>query len=81
MDTRATFLPSGKYKGVSILQDEQGAGLNMIRALDGNQRKKAVLEVSKAGNNNLTEAFKDNVVLDYAGASVAAFTKSQREQF
>ena len=35
------------------------------------QRKKAVLELSKTGNNNLTEAFKDNVVLDYAGRSRA----------
>ena len=27
-----------------------------------------MLKFSKTGNNNLTEAFKDNVVLDYAGA-------------
>ncbi len=72
--------PMGKYKGLAILQDEQGAGLEMIRALDGNQKKKAILEVSKTGNNNLTEAWKDNVVLDYAGAGAAAFTRSQRDQ-
>jgi len=72
--------PSGKYKGLAILQDEQGAGLKMIRALDEGQRKKAVIEVSKTGNNNLTEAFKDNVVLDYAGAKVSSFTKGQKDQ-
>jgi hypothetical protein len=58
---------SGKYKGLVILQQEQNDGLEMLRALPDAQRQKAVLNFSKAGNNNLTEAFKDNVILDYAG--------------
>jgi hypothetical protein len=58
---------SGKYKGVSILQQEQNDGLDMLRALPESQRQQAVLTFSKTGNNNLTEAFKDNIVLDYAG--------------
>jgi hypothetical protein len=58
---------SGKYKGVSILQQEQNDGLAMLGALSDAQSKQAVLSFSKTGNNNLTEAFKDNVVLDYAG--------------
>jgi len=59
--------PSGKYKGLTILQQEQNDGLDMLRALPDAQRQKAVLNFSKTGNNNLTEAFKDNVILDYAG--------------
>jgi hypothetical protein len=59
--------PSGKYKGIEILQKEQNDGLEMLKALSDAQRKKAILEFSKTGNNNLTEAFKDNVVIDYAG--------------
>lgn len=59
--------PSGKYKGLGILQQEQNDGLGMLRSLPDAQRAKAVLSFSKTGNNNLTEAFKDNVVLDYAG--------------
>jgi hypothetical protein len=59
--------PSGKYKGIEILQKEQNDGLAMLQALPDAQRKKAILEFSKTGNNNLTEAFKDNVVIDYAG--------------
>ena len=59
--------PSGKYKGVTILQQEQNDGLGMLMGLPENQRKQAVLSFSKTGNNNLTEAFKDNVVLNYAG--------------
>ena len=72
--------PSGKYKGTTILQNEQNLGLKMILALDDAQKKKAVLQVSKTGNNNLSEAFKDNVVLDYAGVGVSEFTPSQKKQ-
>ncbi len=59
--------PSGKYKGVEILQKEQNDGLALLQSLPEAQQKKAVLNFSKTGNNNLTEAFKDNVVIDYAG--------------
>jgi hypothetical protein len=71
---------SGKYKGTAILQAEQGKGLALINALDDGQRKKAILEVSKTGNNNLTEAFKDNVVLDYAGIRSTELSTKQRDQ-
>jgi hypothetical protein len=71
---------SGKYKGTSVLQDEQNNGLAMINALKEEPRKKAILQVSKTGNNNLTEAFKDNVVLDYAGVPASELTKQERKQ-
>ena len=58
---------SGKYQGTVVLQDEQTRGLAMVNALSDAQRKAAVLDASKTRNNNLTEAWKDNVVLDYAG--------------
>lgn len=58
---------SGKYKGLVVLQQEQQDGLEMLRALSEAQRRKAILDFSKTGNNNVGEAFKDNVVLDYAG--------------
>ena len=71
---------AGTFKGTTILQDEQAAGLAMINALDEPQRKKAIIAVSKSGNNNLTEAFKDNVVLDYAGVPASEMSPAQREQ-
>ena len=71
---------SGTFKGTTILQEEQAAGLAMIGALDPGQRQKAIVEVSKTGNNNMTEAFKDNVVLDYAGVRAGELTVAQREQ-
>ncbi len=71
---------SGKYKGTSILQEEQNQGLALVQALNEPQRKKAILNFSKAGNNNLTEAFKDNIVLDYAGVRVAELAAPQNKR-
>jgi hypothetical protein len=70
----------GKFKGTSILADEQSRGLAMINALTEPQRAKAVLNFSKTGNNNLTEAWKDNVVLDYAGVRGSDMTADQKTQ-
>jgi hypothetical protein len=71
---------SGKYKGIEILQKEQNDGLEMLKALPDPQRKKAILEFSKSGNNNLTEAFKDNVVIDYAGLRTNELTGPTRQR-
>src|SRR5581483_7437527 len=71
---------SGKYKGTAILQEEQNQGFALLQALNEAQRKKAVLNFSKTGNNNLTEAFKDNVVLDYAGVRVADLSAAQNRR-
>ncbi|MGH7542102.1 MAG: DUF3500 domain-containing protein [Gemmatimonadota bacterium] len=71
---------SGKYAGTAILQEEQAAGLAMIRALDDAQRERAILRISKDGNDNVGEAFKDNVVLDYAGIPTTALSAAQRSR-
>jgi hypothetical protein len=71
---------SGKYKGTAILQDEQRDGLALLRALDETQRARAVLAPDKPGNNNLGEAFKDNVVAPYAGVSAKTMTPAQRDR-
>jgi hypothetical protein len=71
---------SGKYKGTEILQQEQTQGLKLIKALSDDQRKQAILSFSKTGNNNLTEAFKDNVVLDYAGIRASELPSARRQQ-
>lgn len=71
---------TGKYQGTAILQEEQAAGLAMIRALDDAQRERAILRLSKDGNDNVGEAFSDNVVLDYAGIPASALTEPQRSR-
>ena len=75
-----TIARSGKYAGTSILEDEQGRGLQMIRALTPAQRAQAVLQTAKTGNNILAQAFSDNLVLDYAGVRVSTFTAAQKKQ-
>jgi hypothetical protein len=72
--------PSGKYKNLEILQQEQKDGLAMLKVLPDAQRQKAILSFSKTGNNNLTEAFKDNVVLDYAGLRTNELPPAARRQ-
>jgi len=74
-----TVATSGKYAGTSILVDEQNRGLQMVRALTPAQRGQAVLQTSKTGNNILTQAFSDNVVLDYAGVRVSSFSAAQKK--
>ena len=71
---------TGKYAGTRILQAEQAKGLEMIRSLDESQRAKAVVMKTKTANNNVGEAFKDNVVLDYAGIAGADLNAKQKEQ-
>jgi hypothetical protein len=75
-----TVAESGKYAGTMIMVDEQDRGLDLMRSLDADQRATAVIEVEKTGNNIMTQAFSDNVVLDYAGIRGDALTDSQKEQ-
>jgi hypothetical protein len=72
--------PSGKYKGLSILQQEQADGLALLRALDPGQRARAILTSAKTGNNNQTEAFRDNVVIPYAGVPAADLSPAQQQR-
>jgi hypothetical protein len=69
---------AGKYKGTAILQSEQSAGLRFVNALSDEQRSQAILSGTKTGNNNVGEAFRDNVVLEYKGLKASAMTEAQR---
>lgn len=71
---------SGKYKGTTILQEEQGKGLAFVNALNASQRSAAIVRASKDANDNLTEAFKDNVVIPFAGVKASTLSDAQRTQ-
>ncbi len=71
---------SGKYAGTAILQAEQDKGLELINALPEPQRKAAIVEVSKTGNNNVAEAFKDNVVLNFAGVRAKDLSAAHKDR-
>jgi Protein of unknown function (DUF3500) len=67
MGSEPVVAESGQYKGTAVLQDEQNKGLALMTALTPDQRKRATIDVAKTGNNAVTQAFRDNVVLDHAG--------------
>lgn len=69
---------SGKYAGTIVLQDEQNKGLALMRALTPEQQKKATLQPEKTANNALAQAFRDNLVLDYAGVRASELDQKQQ---
>lgn len=70
----------GKYKGISIMQEEQDKALAFAQSLTVNQRAAAVLSIDKGGNDNLTEAFKDNAIVPFEGLLVTDLDKKQTEE-
>jgi Protein of unknown function (DUF3500) len=70
---------SGKYAGTVVLQDEQNKGLALMLALSPEQQKKAILQADKTANNALAQAFRDNLVLDYAGLRARDLNDAQRK--
>ncbi len=71
---------SGKYAGTAILQKEQDEGLAMLRSLSDAQQQMAVLDLAKTGNNNIAEAFSDNLDLEYAGIPGALLSEEQKQR-
>ena len=70
----------GKYKGVSVLQDEQGRGLSFMQSLTADQQKKALITPDpKTANNAQSQAYRDNLQLSYAGIKGADLTAAQRD--
>lgn len=70
---------SGKFKGTVVLQEEQDKGFALMRSLDAGQQAKARLGIEKNTNYNLSEAYKDNLVLDYAGLRASEMNPQQRK--
>lgn len=70
---------SGKFKGTIVMQDEQNKGLALAQALSEQQKQQAVLAEVKDGNNALSQAYQDNLDLDYAGIPASKLDQKQRE--
>lgn len=70
---------SGKFKGTVVMQEEQNKGLELIKSLNTTQRPAAIIRNAKGPTNNLTEAFRDNVVLEYAGIKASQLDNKQRQ--
>jgi hypothetical protein len=70
----------GKYAGTTILQEEQAEGLAFINGLDADQRSRAIVRADKRGNDNVGEAWHDNVVVPYEGLTVSSLNAAQSQQ-
>ena len=79
MGSEPTVAESGKFAGVAVMQEEQQRGLELMLSLTDEQRLKARIGSTKDGNNALAQAFRDNLVLDYAGVPGAELSAAQQE--
>jgi hypothetical protein len=70
---------SGKYAGITVMQDEQDKGLALMEALDEEQQRRALLGEDKTRSNTLAAAFNDNLVLDYAGVKASELDTPQKK--
>jgi hypothetical protein len=68
----------GATAGIRLFEDEQNLGLALAQSLTEEQRTAAVLQTTRDGNAALAQAFRDNLVLDYAGIRADALTVDQR---
>ncbi len=78
MGSEPVVATSGKYAGARVFDAEEARGLALMRALRPDQRSKAVIETEKVRNNAMAQAFRDNLVLDYAGLRGNALDEAQR---
>jgi hypothetical protein len=79
MGSEPVIATTGRFAGTSVMQEEQDRGLAFMRSLDAAQRARATIETAKTGNNALSQAFRDNLVLDYVGIRARDLTPAQRE--
>lgn len=71
---------TGKYKGNTLFQDEQNLGLHIMLSLTPEHQKEATITKIKTGNNNVAEANKDNLTLNYQGVQVSKFSNEQKQK-
>ena len=78
MGSEPVIAESGKYAGTRVLQEEQAKGLALMQALTPEQRRKATLEPEKKGNDALAQAYRDNLMVPYAGLPASELNDAQQ---
>jgi hypothetical protein len=69
---------TGKYAGLRIFRDDEERGLILARSLSEAQRGQAVIAPETSGED-FTTAFRDNLVLDYAGIRYEELSGGQHD--
>jgi Protein of unknown function (DUF3500) len=80
MGSEPVTATTGRYAGTMVLQEEQNLGQELLEALTEAQRAKAVLQVSRDGNENVGEAFRDNLDLELVGLPGREMSPAQKER-
>jgi hypothetical protein len=80
MGSEPVSVTTGRLAGTAVLQDEQNRGLALMRSLNAEQQRAARIDSAKTRNNSLAQAFRDNLVLDYAGIRATELTEPQRRR-
>ena len=69
---------TGKYAGLRIFQGDEERGLALARSFSAAQRAQTVIAPETSGDD-FTTAFRDNLVLDYAGIRYEALSGGQHD--
>ncbi|HSL72453.1 MAG TPA: DUF3500 domain-containing protein, partial [Longimicrobiales bacterium] len=70
---------SGKYAGTAVMQEEQNKAEALMASLTAEQRQRAVIRAPKTANVPLAHAFRDNVVIGYAGIPARELNAAQQQ--
>ncbi len=79
MGAEPVITTTGKHKGNTLFQDEQNIGLKFMQSLSIEQQARATLSKSKTSFNMKTDAFKDNVVVEYQGLPATELNDNQQQ--
>lgn len=80
MGSEPVSAASGKYAGVSVFRPEQDLGLEFMRSLPPEQQRAALIGSKQGRSDNLTEMFKDNVVVPLQGLSAERLSSEHRDK-
>ncbi|CAN5491835.1 hypothetical protein BH09CHL1_BH09CHL1_25940 [soil metagenome] len=80
MGSEPTIAPDGTdYAGLSVLLEEQAAGLALVQSLTDDQRATAIISSDKSGEDLQAGANSDNAVIAYAGINASELTSDQQD--
>jgi hypothetical protein len=78
MGSEPVSADSGKYAGTRVLQEEQDKGLALMQSLTPAQQKRATIQAGKSRNLAEAQAYRDNLVMPYAGIRASELDDGQR---
>jgi len=91
MGAEPAFADEGPFSGIRMFEDEEKAGLALMRAFDSEQQTQAIVAYSLMGgdlpegrrhfadNLHLGGAFQDNRIVPYEGLAAPDMSKQQRD--